>query len=153
MAEVKTDKQLTERQERFCIEYVLNKGNGAAAARRAGYSESGDDEEAYRLLRNAQIIARIDELRAQSGVKTGANIEWLESMLVTAIERCAQKQQVYDSNGDPTGEWKFDSKGLASNANVLMKLKGWEKPQAVPVGEQPVKIVAVEGFTGWKTKE
>lgn len=144
--DVTKQKGLTERQERFCIEYVLNKGNASLAARRAGYSESGDEQEGYRLLRKADIIARIEELRAQSGVKTGANIEWLESMLVSAIERCAQKEPVRDNQGIPTGEYKFDSRGLASNAAILIKLKGWESGDA----EIPLDALADKVAQQWK---
>lgn len=137
---------LTDKQELFCIEYVLNKGNATQAARRAGYSASSDDAlgvVGFENLRNPKIIARIEQLRAESGVKTGANIEWLESMLVSAIERCARKEKVYDREGNPTGEYKFDAKGLSANASVLMRLKGWEeKATEVQIDQISDKIAA-----------
>jgi phage terminase small subunit len=114
MAETVVKSKLTERQERFCIEYVLNKGNATEAAARAGYSDSSESVLAnagFDNLRNPEIIARIAQLREDTGVKTGANIEWMTSVLVSTIEN-AQADR--------------DSKGVAMNAAVLMKLMGWE---------------------------
>lgn len=131
--------KLTDRQERFCIEYVLNKGNATEAAKRAGYSDSSEDVLAnagWQNLRNPQIIARIAELREQAGVKTGANVEWLCSLLVSTIERAYEDR---------------DSKGVAANSSVLMKLMGWEEGRGVDRGNEvaPVQVIGVQGFTGW----
>lgn len=149
--------RLTDKQELFCIEYVLNKGNATEAAKRAGYSDTTDEVLAnigFQNLRKFEVIARIAQLREESGVKTGANVEWLQSILVSAIERCMQNEQIYDSEGNPTGEYRFDSKGLAMNADKLMKLNGWDKIAAKPDDEPtPVKIVAVAGFKGWGKKK
>lgn len=49
------------RHERFCVEYVVDH-NGTRAAIRAGYSENSAAQQATRLLRNAQIVARVAEL-------------------------------------------------------------------------------------------
>lgn len=57
-------KELAERRKLF-VEYYLGdaRGNGTKAARLAGYEYPS--EEAYRLLRNAQVRARIDERLAE----------------------------------------------------------------------------------------
>lgn len=151
-----SESKLTERQELFCIEYTLNGGNATEAARRAGYSDSTDEvlaNIAYQNLRKVEIISRIARLREESGTKTGANVEWLTSILVSAIERSMQKEEIYDSEGNPTGTYKFDAKGIAANSSVLIKLMGWDsvKP-ATPNDERPIQIIAVEGFTGWGEK-
>lgn len=143
--------KLTDKQEAFAIEYVLSKSNATEAARRAGYSNSSEDVLAsmgYENLRNPQIIARIAQLREDTGVKTGANVEWLTSVLVSAIERCMANEEIYDREGNPTGVYKFDSKGVAANSTVLMKLMGWDKPKNNdPEGVQPVQYIAIEGYT------
>lgn len=53
---------LTEKRERFCIEYVKD-FNGTQAAVRAGYSEATADRQASRLLRYAEVWDRINELQ------------------------------------------------------------------------------------------
>ena len=119
--------KLTEKQERFCIEYVLNKGNGKDAAERAGYSTASQESlavEASRLLRNVNVISKIAELREQTGIKTGVNIEWLTSVLVSAIETSLTNE---------------DSKGVALNSSVLMKLMGWDN-KTTP--DMPIKDLA-----------
>lgn len=51
------------KHERFCQEYVIDL-NATQAYIRAGYSEKGAGQSAERLLRNAEIRARIAELQA-----------------------------------------------------------------------------------------
>jgi phage terminase small subunit len=53
---------LTDQQERFCLNYVTNGGNASKAYRDAGYSENGARHSAWRLLTNANVQERIDEL-------------------------------------------------------------------------------------------
>jgi len=66
MAEEDQKIELTEKQEAFCQSYLLD-FNGARAARDAGYAADSANVEASRLLTNANIQARINELRAQMG--------------------------------------------------------------------------------------
>lgn len=55
-------RSLTQKQELFCQEYLVD-FNASRAARAAGYSEASAYSEGWRLLRNAEIQARISELR------------------------------------------------------------------------------------------
>lgn len=55
---------LTEQQERFCLEILVD-DSGAAAARRAGYGARGARTRAYELLQMPEIQTRIAELRAE----------------------------------------------------------------------------------------
>lgn len=106
-------RKLTERQERFCIEYVLNKGNGTEAARRAGYSDSSEDvlaSAAYETLRNPRVITRINELREESGINTGATIEWAVSILVSIAEKTADT---------------FECKNSVAAIKTLSDIMGW----------------------------
>jgi len=52
---------LTERQRKFA-EYYVQCGNGADAARKAGYSESYAAHRTDELLRNVEIAAYIKQL-------------------------------------------------------------------------------------------
>lgn len=52
---------MTERQKRFCDEYILNGGNATAAAKAAGYSSRSAYSTAERTLRNAEVRAEIDK--------------------------------------------------------------------------------------------
>jgi len=61
------EKKLTERQSRFVDNYV-DCGNGAEAARRAGYSENSAKEIASRELTKANIQAAITERMDEAGI-------------------------------------------------------------------------------------
>jgi phage terminase small subunit len=58
--------KLTDKQERFCREYVIDL-NGTQAAIRAGYSENTANEQAAQLLAKLSIQSRIEELKAEIG--------------------------------------------------------------------------------------
>ena len=51
---------MTKRQEKFCEEFVSNGGNGAAAARSAGYTQSGAKVIASRLLGREEVQQKIN---------------------------------------------------------------------------------------------
>lgn len=50
-----------DRSEAFALAFVSNGGNGADAARKAGYSPNGASVAANRLLRNAKVLALIED--------------------------------------------------------------------------------------------
>lgn len=56
--------KLSARRAKFVEEYCLNP-NGSAAARAAGYAESGARITAHRLLTNANVIAAIDQKKQE----------------------------------------------------------------------------------------
>lgn len=61
--------KLTARQEAFVQEYVIDL-NGTAAMIRAGYAAGSAGQEAYRLLNNPEIAARIEQAKAQRAQRT-----------------------------------------------------------------------------------
>lgn len=66
--------RLTEKQERFCHEYLVDFHQQFAAIR-AGYPAAGAATASTRMLKNAKIQDRIAEIRAQTSINTGASIE------------------------------------------------------------------------------
>lgn len=61
--------EITEKQKRFCEEYLIDI-NGTQAAIRAGYSENTANEQASRLLTNVNISNYIEELRKAQQKRT-----------------------------------------------------------------------------------
>lgn len=55
---------LNERQRLFCAEYMKNGGNGAEAARKAGYAKSRSKQTAYWLMQQTEIINEINRISA-----------------------------------------------------------------------------------------
>lgn len=83
---------LTEKQKRFCTEYLIDL-NATQAAIRTGYSEKTARAIGQRLLTNVDIKKYIDErLKAIQTEKTADAQEVLEYL--TAVMRGEQKEQV-----------------------------------------------------------
>lgn len=59
---------LSKRKERFCREYTSNGGNGAQAARDAGYSDTGEGAKvmACRLLTEPNVKQQIEALWSET---------------------------------------------------------------------------------------
>lgn len=63
---------MTERQKRFCEEYLIDL-NATQAAIRAGYSPKTANEQGCQVLANISVRARIDEALAERSKRTGVN--------------------------------------------------------------------------------
>lgn len=122
---------LTPKQEDFCIEYILANKNASEAARRAGYSnENGRaGEQGYENLKKPEIIARIAQIQEESGVDSGASLEWAIANLVGVVERSMQREPVVDSEGI-VYEYKYDSRGVVSALKLIGEMKGWLEKKA-----------------------
>lgn len=71
---------LTARQRRFCLEYIID-FNQAAAAVRAGYSENSVDSMASRLIRHPKIGPLIADMANLSAEQLGVSRAYVISKL------------------------------------------------------------------------
>ncbi|WP_242916326.1 terminase small subunit [Pontibacter liquoris] len=69
-------KKLTDKQQRFCLEY-LKDSNAAGAAERAGYSEKTAMEQGYQLLQKTSVQMEISRLQAELSEATRIKVEAL----------------------------------------------------------------------------
>lgn len=83
-------KELTERQEVFCNEFIKDL-NAVQAAIRAGYSTQHAKKNAYTLLRQARISERIAELKGESIKRTKIEADDILRRLVRIAERTEQE--------------------------------------------------------------
>ena len=107
--------KLNAQQDRFCQEYVQDY-NGTKAATRAGYSERSAAVTATRLLKNANILARIRKLQAETVKRLAISEDRIIESLWETYNRCMTAEPVMGFNYtskqmEPTGEYAFDSKG------------------------------------------
>lgn len=82
----RSKKPLTDRQERFCQEYVKNGGNGTQAAIDAGYNPNSAVVIGSKTLRLDNVAARIKELRdraAKPHIATGEQVMQFFSDVMT----------------------------------------------------------------------
>jgi ribosomal protein L29 len=74
---------MTDRQEAFAAAFVANGGNGAAAARAAGYAAEHSRVEAYRLIRSpaVQVAIRAEQQRTVAGRLCSVALGVLEQIM------------------------------------------------------------------------
>ena len=90
--------KLTERQRRFCEEYLID-GNASQAAIRAGYSKRSATVVSTTLMKNPQVQAHLKELLdALHSAKVADAQEVLEYL--TSIMRGEQREQTLQLIGD-----------------------------------------------------
>lgn len=108
---------LTAKQQRFVDEYLID-GNGARAARSAGYSENSARQIATENLSKLYIQEAIDEKRQQTADKLELR---KEHVLVAHIEAI----NLARTQGQPTA--------MISGAREIGKLMGFYSPELVEI--------------------
>ena len=116
-------KKLTDRQERFCHEYIIDY-NATQAAVRSGYSERSAAATASENLRKPNILARVRELQAQQRERLCITADWVIMSLVDVYEKCMQlvPVMVWDSQQHKkveSGQFTFDSKGALNALEMI----------------------------------
>lgn len=92
------EKALTEKQERFCREYLVD-FNGSRAAEAAGYSKKTARQQASRLLTVANVAKRLRELIR----KRNDRLERKPDDLIEFLWKLLQldPRDIYESDGTP----------------------------------------------------
>jgi len=73
---VSREYSLTAKQQRFAVEYCVD-WNATQAAKRAGYSEITAYQSGSENLKNPQIVAAIEERKAELAAAAGLSREWV----------------------------------------------------------------------------
>jgi len=130
--------KLTPKQEQFCQEYLIDL-NATQAAIRAGYSEDSAGVEGCRLLKNANVYARVKELQADRLEKLQINQDWVLLRLMQISDRCMQQEEVKEFDYvskelKGTGEYQFDSNGANKSTELIGKHLGMFKDRIEHTG-------------------
>lgn len=80
------DKQITDKEKRFCLEYIANNFNACDAAKKAGYSEEYYLKNSYKLPKKLRIKEFIAERIAETEKKLEITFEWKLLKLKNIIE-------------------------------------------------------------------
>lgn len=135
----KTKHGLTDKQERFCQEYVIDL-NGTQAAIRAGYSKKTANVIAAENLAKPSISARVAEIKAEVAERLEITQDYILGSIKDTMERCKQAVPVLDRKGDPVmvenpdGDivpaYMFQPMPILKGAELLGKHKGIFQPEA-----------------------
>ena len=139
------------RHEKFAQEIVKG-ASQRDAYRTAGYptkSDAAADASASRLLSNAKVAARVQELQELTQERTiekaAVSKAWVIDKLVENVERAMTAEPVRDAQGNATGEYKYNG----SVANRALELIGKEQGMFIDRKE----IGAPGDFDQWSDED
>ncbi|MCQ3893038.1 terminase small subunit [Klebsiella quasipneumoniae] len=145
---------LTDKQEMFCREYLIDL-NATQAAIRAGYSEKTANRTASENLSKPDIQSRIAELKAQRNDLVGVNATYVLNRLVEIDQM--DVLDILTSTGElkPVTQWPkvwrttlsgLDVIEMASEGNTTALLKKIKWPDKVKNLELIGKHIDVQAF-------
>lgn len=117
---------LTDKQQRFCEEYLISL-NGTQAAIKAGYSKNSARQIAEENLSKPDIKEFIEKRQSELSDKLNITQEWVLTRLKSISDRCMQQEPVMVHNGEEwveSGEFKFDSSGANKATELIGKHLG-----------------------------
>lgn len=118
---------LTDKQERFCQEYLIDL-NGTQAAIRAGYSKDTAKEIASENLTKPNIQERVKSLQQQIALRLEITQDWVLKRFRDISDRCMTAEPVMileDGVWIESGEYKFDSSGANKATESIGKHLGF----------------------------
>lgn len=137
---------MTPRQEKFCIEYLIDL-NATQAAIRAGYSKRTADRIANQNLRKLEIQSRIKKMRDEYYDKTIMSAKEVEYLLSKAGRgELKEEVVVVEGVGDGFSESKIVKKHLSAKDRIkALELLGKRhhlfEDQNSKTGEEEVRII------------
>lgn len=121
---------LTDKQEMFCREYLVDL-NATQAAIRAGYSHKTACEQGARLLANVKVQQRIAELKAERNERVKIDADYVLRQAVKLHERCMQeiKPKMFkgmpdieiEDDGELNLKFEFNANGAAKALDLIGK--------------------------------
>ena len=112
-------KKLTDKQQRFVEEYLVDL-NATQAAIRADYSEKTAYSIGQENLKKPEIQTAIQKELQKRTERTHVDQDYVINGLVKIHERCMSAEPVLDHAGEETGEYRFNAAG----ANKALELLG-----------------------------
>lgn len=82
--------KLSPKEERFCREYVIDY-NGTQAAIRSGYKVSDAANRATRLLKKAEVSARVRELQQEMAQRLALSQDYVVIQLIGTYNECKDR--------------------------------------------------------------
>ena len=146
---------LTQKQEWFCREYIIDL-NATQAAKRAGYSEASAGSIGGEILQKPEIQNRINELQAERSKRVNITADEILRDLMGL--KNSNVTRLFDENGSmlPMSEWPeelarcvasveveelFEGKGEdRKQVGFTRKVKFWDKTKALEMIARHLKM-------------
>lgn len=114
---------MQENHQRFADKYFETL-NATVSAIYAGFSEATAKQQGWQLLQRDDVQEYLDKLRTEAQENSNVSRQWIVERFKDISDRCVQAEPVYDNNGLPTGEYRFDSSGANKATEMLGKIIG-----------------------------
>lgn len=136
--------KLTDKQEMFCQEYLVDL-NATQAAIRAGYSEKTAGQIGEQNLKKLEIASRVKELMDDRLEKINVSQDWVLLRLIEISDRCTQAKPVQEwdyveKKFKNTGEYEFDSNGAIKATELIGKHIGMFDKKKDDTDNRPVNV-------------
>ena len=134
--------KLTDKQEMFCREYIIDL-NATQASLRAGYSEKTAQRIGSENLSKPLIQARVAELMQERTERVQIDADWVLKSAKQVFDRCMQQEDVTDREGGSTGEWKFEHSGANKALEIIgkhVKVNAFQKEESKTNENQTILI-------------
>lgn len=127
------------KRERFCQELLVD-DNATQAYIRSGYSPNGASQSAEKLLRNAEVAARVAELRAERSKKATTSAEWVVSELEKIARADVRRffnddgtlKAIHELDDDEAAALSaFEVTAIGDTAATVNKFKRWDRPKVL----------------------
>jgi len=153
----KKKNNLTNKQERFCREYIID-FNGARAAVASGYSKATAKAIAHENLTKPYIQERLAMLTVKTAKKLDISAESVLRDLNTVKDRCMQASPVTkkDSKGEivEVGQYTFEHSGANRSLELLGKYLGlFNDRLKIDIGDVEAKILNVFNIIKFYVKD
>jgi phage terminase small subunit len=120
-------KELTDKQKRFCEEYLIDL-NATQAAIRAGYSQKTAHSIGAENLIKPEVQEHVALLQKERSERVQVSADWVLRRFKDISDRCFQAEPVMVmKNGQliESGEYKFDSSGANKATELIAKHIGF----------------------------
>ncbi|MFT4170586.1 terminase small subunit [Dysgonomonas capnocytophagoides] len=123
MSKQADNKKLTDKQEMFCREYLIDL-NATQAAIRAGYSERTARSIGQRILTNVDIEKRLSELKDDRNERVSVNADYVLDRLIQIDQ--LDVADILDENGEllPVKDWSKAWRTSVNAIEVIQMSKG-----------------------------
>lgn len=156
---------LTDKQETFCREYLIDL-NATQAAIRAGYSENTAQEQGSQNLSKLIIQKRIAELKAERNGRLQIDADYVLQQAVKLHERCmqevrpkmtggVQKMEVNEDN-DLIAYYEFNASGAAKALELIGKhvdVQAFRENVKASINDDRVQMTQLNNISVEKLKE
>lgn len=135
--------KLTPYQQAFVNEYLKCRCKTEAAIK-SGYQGTRAAQAGYAMFRRPEVRAEIEARLDAAAEKLNLELEHLLEDAQEVKTRCLQREPVFDENGQPTGEWTFDSRGAIKAIEIQAKLLGLGNEKAEVEHKGHIKVIVEE---------